>query len=428
MLQALAEVIALHPALSAIPVEEDSREAYFVGLKEINLLEVVTFQIRQQKLADQTGEVDRELDEVLEGQHNRDFKEPHGGLPFWRLVILHHPETSGKFVAAFVFHHALADGVSGLAFHSSFVSALNKITRAPSSSSLRTDPESTVHSPARPLLPSLEALHPLPLSSWYLLKALWHSWFPRVPESVWTAAPCTSPPTPRRTRFRSFALAAPTTARLRASAHTHSTTLTAAAEAAFAAALFAHLPRRYKALRAEGAVSLRRWLPADVVGKDSIGAYVSAYGTEHRRRGDSPDGGAGPAFAWDDARRVRAGIEAELRGGGRDTRVGLLRYAGGLREFFSRKVGRRREVSFEFSNVGIFTQGQGEGGGDSWSAGRCVFSQSAGVIGPAIEVSVVTGGDECLSVGLSWLEGIVDGDWMENVIRTYKATLEQIAK
>jgi hypothetical protein len=45
-----------------------------------------------------------------------------------------------------------------------------------------------------------------------------------------------------------------------------------------------------------------------------------------------------------------------------------------------------------------------------------VFSQSANVTGPAFEVSVATGGDGCLTLSVSWQQGVVDDAFIERVI------------
>jgi hypothetical protein len=133
-----------------------------------------------------------------------------------------------------------------------------------------------------------------------------------------------------------------------------------------------------------------------------------------------------PLFSWDEARRVRGTIEAELSKRGRNSIVGLLRYAGDYHEFFRKKIGRRREESFEVSNIGVFKpDGHGQETGD-WRVGRVVFSQSANVVGAALEASLVTGGDGRLNMGFSWLEGVVDSEWMEKVMKALKSMMEEV--
>jgi hypothetical protein len=119
---ALSILIHKHPILSAIPVDEDTSHPYFARLTSINLLDALTFMSRQMPL--QENERDVELDEILEVQHNTPFKRNYGSVPFWRVIILTNPFTETEFVACFIFHHALGDSTSGIAFHNDFLSAL----------------------------------------------------------------------------------------------------------------------------------------------------------------------------------------------------------------------------------------------------------------------------------------------------------------
>lgn len=77
------------------------------------------------------------------------------------------------------------------------------------------------------------------------------------------------------------------------------------------------------------------------------------------------------------------------------------------------KVGKERGASYEVTNVGVFDPlppppSSSGGGEDRPKIGRMVFSQSASVIGCAIEVSVIMGGDGCLVLVFAWQEGAVE--------------------
>jgi hypothetical protein len=149
---ALEVVIQRHPILSAITVDENTSHPYFARLPVINIENAVTFITRKSQTAQ--GWRDTELDELLQAQHNVPFKSDYGSVPFWRLIILTNPGANHEFVASFIYHHALGDGASGIAFHKHFCSALS--SNAPLSSKI-------INSPGQPLLLNLELLHPLPL-------------------------------------------------------------------------------------------------------------------------------------------------------------------------------------------------------------------------------------------------------------------------
>ncbi|KAK4936581.1 Alcohol acetyltransferase [Elasticomyces elasticus] len=430
---ALDAVIADHPALSAVPVDEGTSAPYFARLPQINLQEATTF-VSSELVLDPYNEVSiKELDRILEEQHNTGFRNQASSLPFWRTIVLYEPEKCSNVVVCFVFHHALADGTSGLAFHRAFHSALDRassITPTFGAYCSHGNTELFARPPDRSLIPSLEDIHPLPLSITYILKSLWNDWFPTRPSTVWTGAPITADHRKRRSGFHSICFSQDTTASLLRACRSHSTTLTAVVEVLTAAAVLTELPSEYSIVRCDGAIAMRRWLPHDVVNENSIGNWVSRYVDEHRRTaGDvRARSKAIDLFSWDEARRVRKTIETELNKEGKNSVVGLLKYAGDLHQRFKGKIGKDRDETFEISNIGVYKSGVAEDKDCEWKVGRVVFSQCADVCGPAIGVSLVTGGDGCLNIGLSWLEGIVEGVWMEQMMRTLRQVVEEISR
>jgi hypothetical protein len=122
VLSAVAIVIRRHPILSAIPVDEDSTTPYFARLPTINLDNTVTFIARKKPFP--KSDRDQELDNLLEVQHNTSFKANYGCLPFWRLIVLTNSESERDFIACFIYHHSLGDGISGVIFQKHFEAAL----------------------------------------------------------------------------------------------------------------------------------------------------------------------------------------------------------------------------------------------------------------------------------------------------------------
>ncbi|KAL2014372.1 hypothetical protein VTN00DRAFT_1897 [Thermoascus crustaceus] len=425
--RALATVIARHPVLSAITVD-DHKKPYFVRLPRIDLRHAVKFVIRAKEYDDHDGNTDEELDQILQEEHNLNFKEGYGERPFWRLIILHGTDSSTHFVACFVLHHVLGDGKSGLAIHRSFLEALSAI---PDSTEPDLEADPIVYPPQKDLLQTLERMHPLPVSIPYVLRSLWNDWFPRVPRTCWTGGRVSTAPS-TRTRNHSVTLPHGTTLGLLSAARANKTTLTATFETLLAASVLAHLPEHYSSLRSLCPISLRPLLPSTLVDDDSIGCWVSRVENKHRRPADSSaNSKAMDLFSWDDARRVRATIEAEVKKNGKNTPVGLLPFAGNLNRWFKRKVGKCREDSFTVSNIGVFKpagQPSSPEGGEPWKISRMVFSQSAEVTGPPFEVSLVTGGDGRLTMGFCWLEGVVEEEWMEKVIEELRNTIEEVAQ
>jgi hypothetical protein len=194
--RALDATICDHPALGAIVADEDKPVPYFVRLPVVKLKEAVEFIAVTTALDTHSTAGVKDLDEILEQQHNRNFKQRFGEVPYWRLIVICEPKNVSQFIACFIYHHAIADGTSGLSFHRTFLSKLTSIADYRASSPIsaesagsRDGPISIV--PEKPLLPSLESLHPLPLSVSYMLRSLWHEHFTRNTSSLWTAAAIT---------------------------------------------------------------------------------------------------------------------------------------------------------------------------------------------------------------------------------------------
>lgn len=432
----MKDVVMQQPALSTIPVDEDTPSPYFSRLPQINLAKAITFVTSRKVFDDDVGP--GEFDQLLEKQHNENFLPFRADIPVWRLLIVHEPDKTSRFIACFVYHHAIADGTSGFAFHRSFLAALCKQREDIRASTVdvegfEEEEEDNLAAPVpdKHLCQSLENLHPLGLSVSFILKSIWREYFSKHPQRLWSGPKIALDPSLRKSRFQSIQFSQNTTQKLVIICRSQGTSVTAALEAAMAAAVFAELPyNQYDTLRVDGAVSLRRWLSQEAVNENSMGNWVSRYLEEHRRlrRGHKlGESDAQSLFSWDEARRVKGTIDSELTNRGKDSVVGLLKFAGDLHSYFGGKLGASREESFEFSNVGAFISGQQQSEENSWHIGRVVFSQSANVVGAAFEVSLVTGEDMCLNIGFSWLEGIVQEQWIGKVIRTYKDLVDKIA-
>ncbi len=396
---ALAIVIERHPILSAIVMDEDSNEPHFARLAEINLEEAVAFVIRQ---LPETGKSrDVELDNILALQHNKSFKENHGSLPFWRLVITTPPQRENEFVASFIFHHSLGDGASGMLFHRDFLAALSS------------DPlplANHIFLPSnKTLLPNLETL--LPLANPCIPT-------PHNSSNLWSGSKII-PPT--RSNFHSLTFSAKTTYFLLQACKQHSTSLSSILPVMVASALFSVLPETFASLECTIPVSLRRFLP-ETVNENVIGVFLDAFSAYYDRSGfPTPDS----QFPWSEAQRSQALIGEYLKGNGEKMNVAKFKQIKDMRDFFKSRIGSERGTSFDVSNLGVMKidgeQMQG------WEMGKLVFSRSAFVTGSAIAAGVVTGPDGCLTTGFCWQEGVVERNVMEMMVEKVRAGVEILA-
>ncbi|GAM44118.1 hypothetical protein TCE0_060r19481 [Talaromyces pinophilus] len=422
---ALENVIQEHAILGVVPTGEDTLNPYFARLPQINLQDVVTF-VERKEAWDPDAEIDRELDETLEREHNRDFKERYGELPFWRLLILREKSTvitdnQSRFIVIFVVHHAIGDGLSGMAFHRSFFSALTK----PREVEVSREAYPYLVTPSqKDLIPGLEALHPLPISVSFILSTVWRELMPRCSGTVWTAENITENPDMRQSRYKSFSLSGSKTSTLVNIARGKNTTITGAIEAILAYTVFNLLPKNYTILKVAGPISLRPILPKDQVSDDSIGTWSNSYVQEHNRpSSDSTD--KRYVYIWNEAVKVRATIKGELAKDGKNIRTGLLKFVGDSHKFFQKNIGKPRGESIELSNLGIFSTPKAAESSD-WKVSKVLFSQAGNVVGSPLEVMMATGPDGRLNIGFSWLEGVVERKWVESVMKEFKQTIEDL--
>jgi Alcohol acetyltransferase len=122
LFQALRTVITRHPSLSSILVSQAStqqdgtHQAWKAKLKSIDLEKCVSF-------IDDYDDSDSGIRELLQKAHNTWFDTEDKTLPLWNVIVVN------KVHVLFVFHHSVADGVGGTAFHKSLLAALNSISK-----------------------------------------------------------------------------------------------------------------------------------------------------------------------------------------------------------------------------------------------------------------------------------------------------------
>ncbi|RAR00803.1 carboxypeptidase s [Stemphylium lycopersici] len=435
MFAALRVLINRHPVLSAVTVDEHKSKPYFARLPSIDLRTCTLFVERQKPfLPTEAGEHDQELEELLESQHRFNWKGEVGTKPCWRAVIIYSPDINNEFMVSWFYHHAISDGTSGLVFHRSFLAALNSF---PLDTPLQVD--EIVSSPTTPLIPPLEKLHKLPVTIPFALSTLWKDLTGKRHPGLWTGAKIPTDPTLHPLRLCTLVFSKNNTTALTDLSRENKTTLTGTLETATASALLAALdPTLHDRITVDGAMTMRRYLSlADRDIEDEIGAWVTQYRTEHVRPAplisnrsayarpyDDADRARETAktsptaldiFTWAEARATRAVIAAEVAKEGKNSLVGLLRWLGNQHRFWRGKIGKERTDALEVTNVGRWKAKAEEEKGE-WRVGRVVFTQDCAVLGPAMALSVVTGGDGCLVLAIEWREGIVEKEVMQRVV------------
>lgn len=413
---AVARVIAQHPALSTIFLDaQQGAKPYYAQLPQIDLRECVVFVTRKTEAEVTSENRDPERDSLLEEYHNVRFDERWGELPLWRLVILHDPNDRSRFVACFVYLHPIGDGNAGPTFHRALLAELSSL----SGGKTPLGPlEPVVRSPDIESLPgSLESLHRLPLSLRYLLKMAWEDKFPNNSDNLWLGGPVSEL---TRSRFLSCTLTAETTRKLLAVGRTHSVTLTAICHALVALAIFSNLPPEKTRLKSSIAVNLRRFLPSDVKERDVMGNYVSAPTLDLKRPASVS------SITWAEAQRIKKALGEEKGREGKDASTACLRYVPDMHKYFESKFSKARDGTFCLTNLGMFKRREEDDDGP-WRTGRMVFSEGFDAAREALCISMITGEDNCLTVGLVWGQEVVEEQLALNIFETLKALLHKTA-
>ncbi|KAF7556992.1 hypothetical protein G7Z17_g990 [Cylindrodendrum hubeiense] len=405
---ATGDLVRKHRILFAIPVNEDTTNTYFAALPSINLNRTITFLQRSQPFIPNEGE-DKELDAILEDQHNTNFKSDYGTLPFWRLIILQNPGVEKEFTASFIYHHAIGDGVSGLVFHNALRDSLET---ASSSLSLDVKTERTVVADSdTSILPPLEELHPLPIN-------------PTSPSppakklKEWTGNPIH---TPCKSRFSSLYLSPSVSNTFFQECKEKNASVTSALSSVIATVLFSILPPTAEALTCIIPVSLRPWLklPREVT-NDAIGTYFDATNVQFTRA-DHKSQDSSSTDIWAGAEQVSKVINDYLGNvspsGEPYTAVAIFKTIEDVSVIFNSMIGNPRDAAFEVTNVGLFpssTNPQTESA-PLWQVEKVMLSRSAVVSGAAVTVSVATGGNGSMTVGFTWQDGVLEDDVIDNV-------------
>ena len=450
LIHALEQTIRQHPALSVQVTSAELARPYFVQLQSIDLDKVIEF-VDLPGIGDERA---TRVDEILSAQHSLGFYNKEE--PLWRVLVLNYKDLDGKISVfktdiAFIWHHVIGDGKSGLAVHNTILQALKSpychltcFSPVQGSESAQSDEKecptkiiiTRLHNE---LFPSLEQIFTMPASRSTFFNKLLGTWLGlylrgRSPKQLearkWSAAPY-SDEIPINTLVRHIIIPKSSTKSLVALCNLNGTTITAFLLAIIAWVISVYYHRM--SLRCATAISLRRFMePKLGIGEQEMGLWVSAF--YFNLEADELQGIDGKEESvWGLARRNSERIKQEI--GKRDTDLGIgsLRYIPDFRQDLKAKIGKEREVSFGLTNLGVFngkliTDGECENKDGIASIEKIIFSQSCHVNGSALQFHVISVRDEEMTIGVSWQEGIVSIRDAEYVTYALQAELIKFSK
>ena len=361
---------------------------------------------------------------LLEQVHNERIHDCHLRPP-WRLYILPQPSEDASlcFRLAFAYSHALADGKSGLLFHSTFLEALSRVNDLPF------DSKRTWELPAtKTLLPPLENVTALPISWSFLLGPLLNEYLPSflaqalgvsssTPNGAWFGALLRpeKPPTSElvRTSIRVRLIPDSTLKRVLAACRTRNVRLTGLMVQLTARTLAMALRARgrdYRTFIAQTPIDLRRCLP---MGQGCMANFVSALSetvivAESQDRTSASESMQSLSNEdWDAAQHLTERL-SQAANSLNDQPVALLKYLSNFRGWTLKNAAKPATASFSVSNLGVFDDGFDPPPMQSrWGVQDVTFSQSADATGSPFDINLVSTKFGSLAVVASWWPGML---------------------
>jgi hypothetical protein len=448
VIDALAKVINDHPALSIIGVSQPSEK------KERNhrLWEARLPMLRIQdcvKFLNISDDVD--LSQVFEQAHNHWFDTKDKSKPWWKLLVV-----NGRH-AIFIYHHSIGDGLSGYAFHRSFLAALNSNEASLELESRVTEEDNfIIQKPAKMPTPSpfdqidekLSWLYVIyGFFFWTILRFLVNQKYFLFSDAVFSKEyPTLVKPFPTdertRTKVEIFRIDGVTMARCLAECRKHNTSFTALLHTLIQVTLAADMYPEAKFGFSRLAVNLRPLLRVDP-GRDVFTNAASAYYRiqplrKYRACAKNPlsaqESESNPSLFVDTPT-----IWKLAKAYKQDLSYSMYKSGTVMQDFLVCKVldsdmedvsfyghGLYQNNSFLISNLGVFEPRENmvDGG---WSIKEVAFSAAAiratlGDLGIVFDVASAKGGD-CL-ISATYEEGVLKDEMVKEVLRAVLARLK----
>ncbi|KAF4997146.1 hypothetical protein FGRMN_4039 [Fusarium graminum] len=340
---ALRRCVEEHPFFCVIVGDRDTDKAYYQRVSGINVEQHISI-----VEAVQTDSLEA-IGESLESEIDRPFV---AGIPPWRIVVLLLGHSQCHI--AFSYSHTIGDGISGVAFHKTFLSALRDAPAAV--------PPSTISPPAKPFPEVFDTVKRLPISWSFLLAPFFAEFMPYflvkmlglrvsasyVDEGTWTATPIFFDPETHRNKLKIRQIGASQVNKTVQLARTHDARLTGVMHQLIVRALSKVIAdSNVTNFVPQTAINMRRSIG---MSNDEAHDVVTGCYTIHTR-----SAATGPLTEkeWasaSEATKQFATASTKLE----DCAIGLLRYLPSIRKWTLGKIGKKRDSSYEFSNVGVF--------------------------------------------------------------------------
>ena len=439
-MKALNYCLEQHSPLSAVVRNADNDKSYYERAEQVDLANHV--EISDGPLSSDVSELEA-IEKLIPAVHDQQWQP---NIPPWKIVVLplqpkDEARTARCFIA-FSFSHALGDGISGLAFHRSFLQGLQQPGNADKTSTV-------IHRGSFQLAPPFDTRERLPISWMFLLGPFIAVYLPQfianlfglraaastIDAGTWTGSPIFYEPKTYRTKVKVLEIEERHVKKALQACRAHDAKLTGLFHQFIVRALSESLPSpEVTNLVSQTAINMRGSVG---VSDDDMGLYVSGdYEVFPRMDPSSTDS----TEMWTAASTTTKKL-AECAATLQDQPVGLLRFLPSITKWTRGKIGEKRDCSYELSNLGAFDLEKpvsGSAGDGSLDRDRCrickvVFSQPGNVPGGPLEFNVVSIRGGSLVCVVSWQEGALgigqeeEAAFVEGVGASIRRSFETLA-
>nr|POE72829.1 uncharacterized protein c18b11.03c [Quercus suber] len=416
--------------LRAVVLDAYTEHPHIGVLPTIDVRDHLTF---HNITADGSPSVQRQL----EHEQNEPHRDCHA-RPQWRVSVClpttPAPTSTGyTFRLAWATSHNLADGMSGLAFHSIFLQALREV---------RGSPDTVKPSP---ILPPLDLAAKMPVSWKFLLAPILTYYLPFMARwlglssagegTTWFGAdarpPQPTPPDLLRTNVRTMSVCHEIVEEVSVRCRTEHVRITGLLSLLASRSLAQTLQKRgqaYNRVLVDVALNMRRALK---LGHGCIANYPS--GATDAYSVQLLSDGTLPRLSTEDWAAARNTTEHLYKASNTlsDQPIALLAYLTDIRPWVVSQVKKRAEASLELSNLGIFVGPQESKEGD-WQITDVVFSQSADAMRPPLSLNACSSKQGPLNVVATWWPGMLgvtdEETFVEEILASIKEQMIDLVK
>ncbi|KAL8952927.1 MAG: hypothetical protein Q9222_001186 [Ikaeria aurantiellina] len=412
---ALSEVVNQHPPLRCQVHGLDTPAPAFKALECLDLQDVL--QIDE---LNATTDLSEKLQELHDQTWSSDAR------PLWKLVVLRdYPDTETKpaisvLHLAFVYHHVLGDGLSGVAVLKSLIQELELTLQGQDDK--RNDLAGTIlPSDSVKLIEPVERFVKLTLSWSFLINRVMNEYAPRwmlgSRLEPWAGLAMQSPQQcPFRSRIKIVTIHADEVTNLLERCRKHFVALTSLLTAAVVSTLAIALPDA-SSFTGITPYTLRTFTGTSM---GEMANQISTLETEYPpdllhaiRTASTP--ALQTEIIWRTAHQSHRQMRDELARCPRDTVIGLLPYISDPVNFYRKKFGRPREATFEVSNLRVVSEA---GTSDNWDLESMTFTQGAQPVAAAFSVNSVSVKDGPLRLTVTWQDGVVEERIIDAVVES----------